>query len=86
MNLAVKLAPHNIRVNAIAPGYFHTSIMAEIEKPGSKKVYDTLRDSIPMHRFGDIDDMKGVAVFLASDASAFMTGHILVNDGGFLAK
>jgi len=41
---------------------------------------------IPMRRVGDIDDMKGVAVFLASDASAYMTGHVLLNDGGFLAK
>jgi len=86
MNLAVKLAPYNIRVNAIAPGYFRTGMMAYVEKPDVKEIYDAMLNSIPMHRFGDIDDMKGVAVFLASDASAYMTGHILANDGGFLAK
>ncbi len=41
---------------------------------------------IPLHRIGDIDDMKGVAVFLASDASAYVTGHVVINDGGLLAK
>jgi len=86
MNLAVKLASHNIRVNAIAPGYFHTDMMAYIEKPEFKKAYDEMMETIPMRRVGDIDDMKGVAVFLASDASAYMTGHVLVNDGGYLAR
>ena len=43
-------------------------------------------DKIPMRRMGDVDDIKGVAVFLASDASAYMNGHVLVTDGGFLAK
>jgi len=86
MNLAVKLAPHNIRVNAIAPGYFRTDMMAYIEKPEFKKTYDEMMETIPMRRVGDIDDMKGVAVFLASDASAYMTGHVLVNDGGYLAR
>ena len=86
MNLAVKLASHNIRVNAIAPGYFHTDMMAYIEKPEFKKAYDETMETIPMRRVGDIDDMKGVAVFLASDASAYMTGHVLVNDGGYLAR
>jgi NAD(P)-dependent dehydrogenase (short-subunit alcohol dehydrogenase family) len=86
MNLAVKFAPYNIRVNAIAPGYFRTDMMAYIEHPEFKQAYDTMINLIPMRRVGDIDDMKGVAVFLASDASAYMTGHVLVNDGGFLAK
>ncbi len=86
MNLAVKLAPHNIRVNAIAPGYFRTDMMAYIEKPEFKKACDETMKTIPMRRVGDIDDMKGVAVFLASDASAYMTGHVLVNDGGYLAR
>ena len=86
MNLAVKLAPHDIRVNAIAPGYFRTDMMAYIEKPAFKKAYDETMKTIPMRRVGDIDDMKGVAVFLASDASAYMTGHVLVNDGGYLAR
>ncbi|OPY05211.1 MAG: 3-oxoacyl-(acyl-carrier-protein) reductase FabG [Syntrophaceae bacterium PtaB.Bin038] len=86
MNLAVKLAPFRIRVNAIAPGFFRTDMMAYIETPEFKESYDRAMELVPMRRFGDADDMKGVAVFLASDASAYMTGHVLVNDGGFLAK
>ena len=86
MNLAVKLAPFNIRVNAIAPGFFRTDMMAYIEKPEFKAAHDRVIDSIPLRRVGDVDDMKGLAVFLASEASAYMTGHVLVNDGGLLAK
>ena len=86
MNLAVKLAPFKIRVNAIAPGFFRTDMMAYIEMPDFKESHDKAMELIPMRRFGDIDDMKGVVVFLASDASAYMTGHVLVNDGGFLAR
>ncbi len=86
MNLAVKLARYNIRVNAIAPGFFRTDMMAYIEKPEFKPILDQMLAEIPLHRVGDMDDMKALAVFLASDASAYMTGHILVNDGGVLAK
>ena len=86
MNLAVKLAPYKIRVNAIAPGFFRTDMMAYVERPEFKEAYDEILSGIPMHRIGDMDDMKGLAVFLASDASAYMTGHVLVNDGGILAK
>ncbi|MDD5169672.1 MAG: SDR family oxidoreductase, partial [Syntrophales bacterium] len=86
MNLAVKLARYNIRVNAIAPGFFRTDMMAYIEKPEFKAAYEHVLASIPMGRIGDIDDMKGLAVFLASPASAFMTGHIVICDGGQLAK
>lgn len=85
-NLAVKLAPYNIRVNAIAPGFFRTDMMAYIEKPEFKQQFDAVLDKIPLRRMGDADDMKGLAVFLASDASAYMTGHVVVNDGGLLAK
>ncbi len=86
MNLAVKLAPFHIRVNAIAPGFFRTDMMAYIETPDFKESHDRAMELVPMRRFGDMDDMKGVVVFLASEASAYMTGHVLVNDGGFLAK
>jgi NAD(P)-dependent dehydrogenase (short-subunit alcohol dehydrogenase family) len=86
MNLAVKLAPFKIRVNAIAPGFFRTDMMAYIEMPDFKESYDKSMDLVPLRRFGNVDDMKGVVVFLASDASAYMTGHVLVNDGGFLAR
>ena len=86
MNLAVKLAPYKIRVNAIAPGFFRTDMMAYIEKPEFKTAYESVLKSIPLYRMGDIDDMKGAAVFLASDASAYVNGHVLVLDGGLLAK
>ncbi len=86
MNLAVKLAPFNIRVNAIAPGFFHTDMMAYIDKPEFKRVRDAILHEIPLRRVGEMDDMKGAAVFLASPASAFITGHIMVVDGGQIAK
>jgi NAD(P)-dependent dehydrogenase (short-subunit alcohol dehydrogenase family) len=86
MNLAVKLAPYKIRVNAIAPGFFRTDMMAHFEKQEFKAAYDRKLANIPLRRTGGCDDMKGVAVFLASDASAYITGQILVNDGGLLAK
>jgi len=86
MNLAVKLASYNIRVNGIAPGFYRTDMSLFFEKPEFKDSYDKLMDKIPMRRMGDIDDIKGVAVFLASDASAYMNGHVLVTDGGYPAK
>jgi NAD(P)-dependent dehydrogenase (short-subunit alcohol dehydrogenase family) len=86
MNLAVKLAPYHIRVNAIAPGFFHTDMMAYIDKPEFKAVREAMVAEIPLKRVGDIDDMKGLAVFLASAASSYITGQVIVNDGGLLAK
>jgi NAD(P)-dependent dehydrogenase (short-subunit alcohol dehydrogenase family) len=77
-DLAGKWAQHGIRVNAIAPGWF-PSDMANfvIDQHGE----DLLRH-IPLGRFGGPEDLKGVVVFLASDASAFVTAHTLVVDGG----
>jgi len=86
MNLAVKLAPYHIRVNALALGYFHTDMTSYLDDPNFNKEYEALLGMTPMRRFGDEKDIKGVAVFLASEASAYMTGHVLVADGGFLAK
>ena len=86
MNLAVKLAPYNIRVNAIAPGFFHTDMTAYVDKPEFQGIRQAIFREIPLRKFGEVDDMKGVAVFLASAASQFMTGHVLVVDGGQIAK
>lgn len=85
-NLAVKLAPFKIRVNAIAPGFFPDGMMSYINKPEFEEDYSKLTEMVPMRRFGGADDLKGAAVFLASDASAYMTGHILYVDGGFSAS
>jgi NAD(P)-dependent dehydrogenase (short-subunit alcohol dehydrogenase family) len=82
-DMAVKLARHGIRVNAVAPGSFLTDMMRYASENEA-----TLREferAIPLGRCGSEDDIKGVAVFLASDASRYMTGHVLVVDGGTLA-
>jgi gluconate 5-dehydrogenase len=77
-NLATSWAGHGIRVNAIAPGWFPTKMShAIIERHEEALLRDT-----PLARFGGPDDIKGVAVFLASPASAFMTGQVVVVDGG----
>lgn len=86
MNLAVKLAHFNIRVNAIAPGFFRTEMMSYVEKPEYAENYSEMLNQIPMRRFGEINDIKTVAVFLASDAAAYITGHVLAVDGGYLAR
>jgi gluconate 5-dehydrogenase len=77
-DLAWKWAPHGIRVNAIAPGWF-PSDMANfvLEHAGEELVR-----RVPLRRFGGPEDLKGPVVFLASDASAYVTGHTLVVDGG----
>ena len=77
-DLACKWAPHNIQVNAIAPGWFPTHMSAVVIEQNK----EVLLKRIPAGRFGGDDDLKGVAVFLASDASSYVTGHILVVDGG----
>ncbi len=77
-DLACKWARHNINVNAIAPGWFPTH-MSEVVIERNK---DAFLKRIPLGRFGSENDLKGAAVFLASDASDFVTGHVLVVDGG----
>ncbi|MDX9803391.1 MAG: glucose 1-dehydrogenase [Dehalococcoidales bacterium] len=86
MNLAVKLAPYNIRVNAIAPGLFPEGMMAYVQKEGFEEDYAELLKMLPMRRYGEPDDLKAVPVFLASDAASYITGHVLVVDGGFLSR
>jgi NAD(P)-dependent dehydrogenase (short-subunit alcohol dehydrogenase family) len=77
-DLACKWAMHNIQVNAIAPGWFPTHM--------SNRVIDRHKElflsHIPARRFGGEHDLKGAAVFLASGASNYVTGHVLVVDGG----
>ncbi len=77
-DLACKWAGHNINVNAIAPGWFPTH-MSEVVIERNKEAF---LKRIPLGRFGSENDLKGAAVFLASDASDFITGHVLVVDGG----
>jgi gluconate 5-dehydrogenase len=82
IDLAVKWARHGIRVNAIAPGWFPSDLSGGIlDRSG-----DVLLARIPLGRFGGPDDLKGAVVYLASAASAFVTGHALVVDGGQLAS
>jgi NAD(P)-dependent dehydrogenase (short-subunit alcohol dehydrogenase family) len=77
-DLACKWGIHNIQVNAIAPGWFPTH-MSEVVIERNR---ETFLKKIPLGRFGSDHDLKGAAVFLASDASDFVTGHVLVVDGG----
>jgi gluconate 5-dehydrogenase len=80
IDLAVKWARHRINVNAIAPGWFPTDISALVLQAHG----DRLLERVPLRRFGGPDDLKGAVVFLASAASDYVTGAILVVDGGQL--
>ena len=82
--LAAEWAPLGIRVNAIAPGYFRTAMTDVFYE--NETWQGAMLGKIPMQRFGDLKDLRGAAVVLASDASAYITGHCLPVDGGFLAS
>jgi NAD(P)-dependent dehydrogenase (short-subunit alcohol dehydrogenase family) len=83
-SLAVEWARSGVCVNAIVPGVFRTNINAAL-LDGTARGQEFLMRT-PMRRFGDIEELVGAAVFLASDAASFVTGHLLVVDGGILAS
>ncbi len=82
-SVAIEWAPRNVRVNALCPGWTATDLNRAIwENPEASKAFT---DRIPMGRWGQADEMTGAAVFLASDASSYLTGQAIVVDGGITA-
>ena len=80
-DLAIKWAQHNIHVNCICPGFFVTPINQKLYEKGAEQILQ----EIPLGRTGGENDLKGIAVLLASDASNFITGAIIPVDGGTVA-
>lgn len=78
-------ASKGINVNAIAPGYMETEMNAALMEPANPRNAEITK-RIPTHRWGTPNDMKGLCVFLASDASNYLNGAIIPVDGGYLAK
>jgi NAD(P)-dependent dehydrogenase (short-subunit alcohol dehydrogenase family) len=86
---AVQLGPQGVRVNAILPGYIRTSIaggqmFSDDEDP--VRLRSTIAERVPLRRLGEADELKGLAVFLASPASDYCTGAAFPVDGGWLVS
>ena len=82
--MAVELAPHGIQVNAIAPGYFATDNTQRLRDDPQR--FKEISARIPAERWGNPSDLAGAVVFLASSASNYVNGHVLVVDGGWMAR
>jgi 2-deoxy-D-gluconate 3-dehydrogenase len=83
-SMANGLARYGIRVNAIAPGWFLTDLTEALQN--DKARYAEILSRIPLGRWGNPEELGGAAVFLASDASSYMTGQTLVIDGGWMSN
>jgi NAD(P)-dependent dehydrogenase (short-subunit alcohol dehydrogenase family) len=83
-SLAVEWSERGVNVNAIAPGVFRTALNQKLLDETERGHEFLLRT--PMKRFGKVEELAGAAIFLASDAASFVTGEVLVVDGGFLAS
>ena len=81
--LATEWAARGIRVNGIGPGYFRTALTESFYR--DEQWQRAMLPKIPLNRFGKLDDLGGAAVFLCSDAAAYVTGQVLYVDGGYLA-
>ena len=83
-SLALELADRNVRVNAIAPGPIATDMTAATRADPER--FETLRSAIPLGRFGTAEEIANLAVFLLSEQAGFITGEVVVADGGFTAR
>ena len=83
-SLALEWAKYHIRVNAVAPHYLETPLTEGLR--ASEKVYTGIIKQIPMKRFGRPSEISGAVIYLASQASSYTTGSVLVVDGGYLAQ
>ena len=89
-NLAYELAPYHIRVNGVAPGFMDTPLLrgerrGQSKEEGQKRI-EQLAQSAPLGRIGHPEDIAFAALYLASDEASFVTGHVLVVDGGFTIR
>ena len=82
-SMAIELAPYNVQVNAIAPGWFVTDMTAPVRSPELKEMNDEILSRTPAGRWGKTDELVGTAIFLASQASDFVTGAMIPVDGGY---
>ncbi|MBI4165668.1 MAG: glucose 1-dehydrogenase [Acidobacteria bacterium] len=83
-NLAAEWAKYGINVNGIAPGVFETPLNREVLKDPSRRM--SILTRTPMRRYGELTEIAGAAIFLASPSASFVTGEVIVVDGGFLAQ
>lgn len=82
--MAIDWGPHGLQCNAIGPGYFKTELNEKLSS--DEKFNSWLIGRTPSRRWGEVHELAGAAVFLASDASSFMNGHVLYVDGGVTAQ